>query len=524
MKNLFKFAFWVSLGLAPTTNQLFAQTNTNLGNSSGNGGSGSSNTFVGYAAGQSNTTGSNNSFFGSSSGQSNTTGGKNVFLGWRSGEKNINGINNLFLGANAGRFNLSGSQNTILGPGAGTSNETGLQNTMVGYLAGRNNQSGDNNVYMGASAGFNNQGSNNVFIGNQAGFNESGSNTLYIDNSSTSNPLIYGDFTTNDVAVNGALQVTNGINSTTLELTGQGGVNLSIFSENVSTCSDERWHIGFPVQGSCAAGGGSVTAPFMTFRHTSGPSTINLGIGQTTPQEKLDVNGNVRAMDLFLFSDKRLKRDIKPIGNASEILSKIDGVTYDFRDEFRKEGLDLPEGQQIGFIAQDLQKVIPEMVREDEEGYLSVSYRSLIPVLVEGHKELKAENDDLKASLEEAQETNRKLEQEIESIKSMISGLTEKLPTTTVQLEEVKEATLLQNAPNPFTESTRIGYELPEDCDEAQLLITDAKGMTIKSIGNLETGKGNIVLQANSLAPGSYRYTLICQGRTLDSKTMVIVR
>jgi len=345
----------------------------------------------------------------------------------------------------------------------------------------------------------------------------------YIENSDSDSPLIYGDFVDDQVVVNGNLEATEYVSTKELYLTGQGGINFGLTSESISGCVETRWHFG--LQRTCGIGpfpNGPLSA--MSFRYGPGSDRTRVGIGEVAPQEMLDVNGKVRAMDYLTFSDKRLKQDIKPIGDATELISKLEGVTYSFRDDLRKEGRELPEGPQIGFIAQDLQKVLPEMVSEDEEGYLSVSYRSLIPVLVEGQKELIAENDKLKASLVEAQETNRKMEQEIENIKSMLSQLTEKLPTTTVQLEDAKEAMLLQNAPNPFTESTTIQYELPASCDGAKLIITDAKGMVIKSIERLETGKGKIVVEANLLTPGSYRYTLICKGQTLDSKTMVIVR
>jgi hypothetical protein len=520
MKNLIKCAFLVCLGLAPTTNNLFAQTNTNVGNSSGNGGTGTDNSFYGYASGPSNSSGSNNTFIGAESGFSNTTGNKNAFLGWYSGFATTTGYNNVFVGSKTGKDNTTGYRNTFLGPGAGLSNTSGYQNTLIGYLAGRNNQIGTQNVFLGSHAGFNNVGSYNVFIGNQAGYYETGSDKLYIDNSSTSTPLIYGDFAIDQVKVNGDLQVTDNVSASALGLIGQGGINFELFSESITGCNETRWHFG--LHRICGVGPLPPQFKAMTLRYAG--DNFRLGIGVTNPQEKLEVNGKVRAMDYLTFSDKRLKQDIESIGNASDILSKLEGVTYSFRDELREEGKELPKGQQIGFIAQDLQKVLPEVVSEDEEGLLSVSYRSLIPILVEGHKELMDENERLETSLKEAQEMNRKMEQEIEDIKSMLADLTEKLPTTSVQLKDANEAMLLQNAPNPFRESTTIEYNLPANCEGAQLLITDSNGSVLQSVKNLETGRGKIVLQANSLTPGKYRYTLVCQGQTLESKSMVIIR
>jgi hypothetical protein len=81
--------------------------------------------------------------------------------------------------------------NTAFGRGALQLNTNGSANTMIGYQAGRSST-----------------GSSNVFIGYQAGQNETGSNRLFIDNSNTATPLIYGEFDTNRVKINGDFQLT----------------------------------------------------------------------------------------------------------------------------------------------------------------------------------------------------------------------------------------------------------------------------------------------------------------------------
>lgn len=608
MKNFIKFTLWATLGLSPMTNQLYAQTNTNVGNSSGSGGSGIENSFFGYVSGQSNTSGSKNTFVGASSGNLNSSGHSNVFLGWYSGNVNTTGYNNVFLGSKTGKSNTTGFRNTFLGPGSGLSNTSGYNSVFIGYLAGRYNQTGAHNVFLGSRAGFTNTGSSNVFIGNGAGYYETGSNKFYIDNSTTQNPLIYGDFASNQLKVNGALEATGdfstqNIDATSLHLKGSQGVNFKLREESIVSCNEAKWH--FEIGQSCGLPSPlppSFTSPLMTFHHGSTYGTnvgigtespehaklmiedvavplsfkvsganeqtgglwrmyvVNGGIGfdvntgsagnefgsnykrplkmenagnsgrvgiannYTSPQYELDVNGVARAAQYLTSSDKRLKKDIEPIKNAGELLSQLEGVTYDYRQDLKEEGKNLAPGKQIGFIAQDVRKVIPEIVKEDELGYLSVSYQSLIPLLVENQKELKLENEELKEQLLDAQETNEKLAMEIESIKAILSTLTEEIPTKSVQLENTTEEMLLQNAPNPFSASTSIEYNLPDHCAKTQLVILNSNGQVIKSIENLEVGHGKIVLEANSLAPGTYHYKLVCQGETLATKSMIIVR
>jgi hypothetical protein len=149
-------------------------------------------TFYGTNAGANNTSDTNaNSFFGGSAGHSNTTGTWNTFMGFSTGTDNTTGIKNTFIGYLAGTDNTTGYNNTFIGHTAGFSNTTGYYNTFIGNEAGHANITGGGNVFLGYSAGY----------------NESGWSKLYIDNSNTSAPLIYGDFSTDKVGINGWLGV-----------------------------------------------------------------------------------------------------------------------------------------------------------------------------------------------------------------------------------------------------------------------------------------------------------------------------
>jgi len=101
-----------------------------------------------------------------------------------------------------------GMRNVAVGRDAGYSNQ-GEDNVFIGHSAGHNIQ-GSNNVIIGQGAGNNATGSGNVFIGRRAGYFELGSNKLYIDNSNTHSPLIYGDFSSDELTVNGSLSIKDG--------------------------------------------------------------------------------------------------------------------------------------------------------------------------------------------------------------------------------------------------------------------------------------------------------------------------
>jgi len=253
-----------------------ASNNTFMGYYSGfNNTTGARNVYTGYFSGFGSTTGRNNSFYGYQSGRFNTTGYNNAFYGYYAGYRNTTGYDNSFFGLYAGYSTNTGIRNTFQGRSAGFSNTTGRHNVFSGYYTAYRNTTGSNNTSLGYYAGYNNQtGSRNVFIGSQAGYSETGSDKLYIDNSSTSTPLIYGDFATNDITINGGLAIKDGTQQAGYVLTSDANGNATWQAGGGSGGSDSDW----TVSGS------------NMFSGVSG----NVGIGNSSPAYKLDIKRNFR--------------------------------------------------------------------------------------------------------------------------------------------------------------------------------------------------------------------------------------
>ena len=87
-------------------------------------------------------------------------------------------------------------------------------------------------------------------------------------------------------------------------------------------------------------------------------------------------------------SDARLKKNIRPLSNTLFSLRQLNGYTYNWKDESNPD-------EQIGLLAQELQKVYPQLVKE-HDGKLSVNYSGMVPVLLQAIKEQQAEIDELK--------------------------------------------------------------------------------------------------------------------------------
>jgi hypothetical protein len=105
--------------------------------------------------------------------------------------------------------------------------------------------------------------------------------------------------------------------------------------------------------------------------------------------DSIRVSGDVVA---YYSSDKRLKDNIKPIDNALDKVSSINGVTFEWNEKSHKE----TGKKDIGVVAQEIEKILPEVVETRSNGYKAVDYQKLTALLIESVKELKAEIEDLK--------------------------------------------------------------------------------------------------------------------------------
>ncbi len=126
-----------------------------------------------------------------------------------------------------------------------------------------------------------------------------------------------------------------------------------------------------------------------------------VGINTDTPREALEVVGNICATGTIgVCSDERYKKNIETITNALALLEKMRGVNFNWRtSEFPDRKFS--DAEQVGFIAQELKEVLPELVSQGSDGFYSVDYSRLTPVLVEAVKEQQKEITSLKSEMQE---------------------------------------------------------------------------------------------------------------------------
>ena len=115
--------------------------------------------------------------------------------------------------------------------------------------------------------------------------------------------------------------------------------------------------------------------------------------------EAQDITANDIIANTFITSsDKRFKKDIKPIASSLDNVLKLRGVSYNFKVEEYSDKK-FPADTQIGFIAQELLEIYPQLISKDKEGYYSVDYSKISPILVEAIKEQQKKIDKLETEL-----------------------------------------------------------------------------------------------------------------------------
>jgi hypothetical protein len=128
-----------------------------------------------------------------------------------------------------------------------------------------------------------------------------------------------------------------------------------------------------------------------------------LGFFQRNGAYAMSVLGSIWANGVTYASDERFKQNITPITSPLQKLLQLNGVEYDMKkDAFQKNNF--AHGRQIGLLAQNVEKLVPEAVSENADGYKGVDYAKLVPLLVEAMKELSKQNKALQTRIDKLEQ------------------------------------------------------------------------------------------------------------------------
>ena len=387
------------------------------GNTTGN-----DNVGIGYYSLANNNSGRGNTALGVTSLISNTSGRDNVALGIASLLRNATGSDNVGIGANSLYLNTTGGGNVAVGRDAGKGIAAGNANTSIGsstmvYINSNKNTALGTGAFAGAFAPLVSSTktcpSTNVTIASGQviitghGFGTAPA-SIYVQVTSTGAvPAPYGQ---------GSVFLGNIIDANTIDFGNQifsQGTGTLTFTPHDTTVNQyvNSTAIGYDAQPTASnqiqLGDGNVTE--VRTRGTLVPSITNTAdVGTALLRwRNAYFAGSVNAScGVLVCSDVRYKQQITPLTNSLAKLTKLQGVNYYFKtNKFKDRNFNT--NLQIGVIAQEAEKILPEVVSTDAAGYKSVDYSKFTPLLIEAIKELNTKHD------KEIQE----LRQEIELLK-----------------------------------------------------------------------------------------------------------
>lgn len=213
---------------------------------------------------------------------------------------------------------------------------------------------------------------------------------------------------------------------------------------------------------------------------------------------------HVITKNLTIDSDERIKKNITEINNTIENIKKIKSVTYNYTGQFENtpdQVLKNESNKEIGFLAQNLLEVYPELVTNREDiGHYTVNYIGMIPILLSAIKEQQV------------------LIEELQQIVNKGAANTGVYKSSNLNNNNI----LYQNNPNPFNEETLIKFNLTENSTNVSINVYDLNGKQIKKYSIQDTNQKSIKIYSSDLYPGIFYYSLIVDGKEVDTKKLIL--
>jgi trimeric autotransporter adhesin len=325
----------------------------------------------------------------------NTTGNRNTATGYAALLSNTTASDNTANGAYALNKNTVGANNTAIGTGALLNNTTGNYNAASGFMALRENATGEFNTATGAGALLSNTADENTATGAAALF----SNTTGGFNTAAGSATLYRNTT-------GAHNTANGFQTLSNNTTGSDNVALGFLAGNNQTTGSNNVYIGSNILGGAGENNACYIGSIFGQTSVNGiPVLINSSnkLGTAT-------------------SSARFKRDIHDMNKTSEALFALRPVAFRYKKEIDPAGT-----SQLGLVAEDVEKVNPDLVVRDKEGKpYSVRYDQVNAMLL---------NEFLKE--------HRKVEQMQKQIEALTAGLQK--VSAQLELSKTSPQTVLNN-------------------------------------------------------------------------------
>jgi trimeric autotransporter adhesin len=445
----------------------------------------------------------------------------------------ISGNGNTAIGSNVLYFN-NGTQNT--GVGAYTLYQsTGSYNTAVGADALQSAVGESNSVAIGYNALSVSNSSNGY--NTATGTNAMSANTTGFDNTA------YGSYALSD-NTQGYYNVANGYLAMYQNTSGNYNLADGLYSMYNNTTASDNTGVG----SFATVGPGAV----------SNSTALGYGAYASSSNQVILGNSSVTSIGGYAnwtnFSDGRYKKNIQQNVPGLAFINKLTPITYTLdidgietklhqndkapsikglpskpsylNDPVVKQAMQEKAAiTYTGFVAQDVEKAADSVgftfsgidkPKDVDQSFYGLRYGDFVVPLVKAVQELSASSNSKDSAINALQGKYDSLQTQVNELRAMLLAKNS---------SAMSGASLDQNAPNPFTGSTVIGYSLPKGVSSAQMQITDVSGNVLALIPlSGVVGKSTLTASLSGQAAGIYMYSLIVNGKLVSTRQMIAVR
>jgi hypothetical protein len=250
---------------------------------------------------------------------------------------------------------------------------------------------------------------------------------------------------------------------------------------------------------------------------------------------ELEVKGTSWSTGGWMTSDSTIKTNVNPISNPLATINKLNGVSFNYIPSAISDSGST--GTRYGFIAQQVARVIPSIVKTGPLGQEGVAYTEIIPWTVEALKQEKQTNDSLRYTLDSLRSAVQNMQACLASLCNNGHGANRhnngggNSGDSNIAMNNIQDVTLsampnapllYQNVPNPYTSGTKIKYYLPANTQGASIVFYDTYGNQLKVVQLSQTGNCTLNITPDNLTSGIYSYSLIVNNNVIDTKRMIL--
>lgn len=449
-------------------------------------------THYGSSAG---TSGQYHTYFGNYAGNAaQSTSTANSFLGYYSGRQLSTGSNSTGVGYYSLRQNTTGSGNTAVGSTALRDNTTGENNTAIGFGALDVNVSTNKNTAVGANALTNSTGTENTATGSYS----LGGNSTGGYNSGFGVSALADNRTGNYNSAFGAHAIDGGVEH--LPWAASYNSAFGAYANGLSHTYTNYTVLGY-------------------FAQATASNQVRIG--------NIDVTSIGGQVSWTTLSDGRFKTNLKSDVAGLDFINQLNPVSYTVDKDALGKFLGVPDSmrvptteaerstRQVGFVAQEVEAVIKktgyvftgvETPKSENDTY-SIRYAEFVVPLVKAVQELTAKSNEQQKQISALTEALRKYGVDTPSSENQSTG-----------------AALFQNSPNPYSTNTEIEMDIPERFSQANVIVYNLEGKQLKNIQVNERGRATVNISGNELSAGMYLYSLMVDGKIVDTKRLVMAK